>query len=470
MCSDTTDLTGRRKVKCTAKCSDKFTAKGKNTCVKASRRHRTKSLLISKTSLFLSECLPDFHIPIGPAALPVLPTLDAVEALNDPLDIDNIQADILAGMLKKKELFFFFSIQDAARFKAKLVSDIVPLVTSTSEILSVDTQPITAVNIAFSNTGLVALSLDTNALGDSDFVAGQFSDAGQIGDDPSLWNPAFTGTNIHGVFLLASDTLVNIHDQLAKIQSALGSSVTEIHRLQAGARPGPEEGHEHFGFMDGISQPAVEGFTKLVLPGQTLGVFLLGERGDPFQNSHPSWAVDGSFLVFRQLQQLVPEFNKFLTDHPLGAGKLTPEQGSELLGARMVGRWKSGAPIFLAPTADDPVLGADRTRNNDFNFFIKFNQTRCPFSAHIRKTRPRGDLGPSEDTKNFIIRSSIPYGEEVTPAEADSHTTSVDRGLAFGKFSFFSYQTNINNGFVFLQQSWINNERSVLSLVPAQSS
>ncbi|KAJ7688003.1 hypothetical protein B0H17DRAFT_1169575 [Mycena rosella] len=442
MCSDTTDLAGRRKVKCTAKCSDKFTAKGKNTCVKASRRHRTKSLLIS------------------PAALPALPTLDAIEALNDPLDIDNIQADILTGMFKKKELFFFL---------AKLVSDIVPLVTSTSEILSVKTQPITAVNIAFSNTGLLAIGLDTNALGDSDFVAGQFSDAGQIGDDPCLWNPAFTGTKIHGVFLLASDTLVNIHDQLAKIQTALGSSVTEIHRLQAGARPGPEEGHEHFGFMDGISQPAVEGFTTLVLPGQTLaepGVFLLGERGDPFQESRPSWAVDGSFLVFRQLQQLVPEFNKFLTDHPLGAGELTPEQGSELLGARMVGRWKSGAPIFLAPTADDPVLGADRTRNNDFNFFvessespdpateIKFNQTRCPFSAHIRKTRPRGDLGPSEDTKNFIIRSSIPYGEEVTPAEADSHTTSVDRGLAF-----VSYQANIDNGFVFLQESWVNNQR-----------
>ena len=80
-------------------------------------------------------------------------------ALDDPLDIDNIQSDILVGMHKNKELFFFFSVSDAATFKAKLASDILPLITSTTEILSVDTQPITAVNIAFSNTGLVALGV-----------------------------------------------------------------------------------------------------------------------------------------------------------------------------------------------------------------------------------------------------------------------------------------------------------------------
>ncbi|KAJ7681517.1 dye-decolorizing peroxidase precursor [Mycena rosella] len=407
---------------------------------------RTKSLLIS------------------PPALPDLPTVDAVAAIDDPLDIDNIQSDILAGMHKNKELFFFFGVKDAATFKTKLAADILPLITTTREILSVDTQPLTAVNIAFSNTGLVALGVDTDDLGDDDFVAGQFSETGTIGDNPALWDPAFAGTGIHGVFLLASDTVDNINTELANIQSILGSSITEIHRLQGAARPGAEEGHEHFGFMDGISQPAVNGFTNPVLPGQTPvdpGFFLLGEAGDPSQDSRPSWAVDGSFLVFRQLQQLVPEFNQFLTDHPLDVEELTPEQGSELLGARMVGRWKSGAPIFLTPTADDPVLAADPTRNNDFNYLIAsdpapgtenhFNQTRCPFSAHIRKVHPRGDLDPSVENLHFIIRSSIPYGPEVTAAEAASNTTTVARGLAFA-----SHQANIFNGFVFLQSIWIN--------------
>ncbi|KAJ7145035.1 dye-decolorizing peroxidase precursor [Mycena filopes] len=406
---------------------------------------RTKSLLIS------------------PAALPDVPTAEAVAATDDPLDTDNIQSDILVGMHKNKELFFFFSVNNAATFKSKLASDILPLITTTTEILSVDTQPVTAVNIAFSNTGLLALGV-TDGLGDPDFEAGQFAETSTIGDNPSLWNAAFAGTSIHGAILLASDTLDNINTELANIQTILGTSITERYRLQGGARPGAEEGHEHFGFMDGISQPAVNGFTNPVRPGQTpvdAGTFLLGETGDLSLASRPSWAKDGSFLVFRQLQQLVPEFNQFLTDHPLDVPELTPAQGSELLGARMVGRWKSGAPIFLSPTADDPVLAQDPNRNNDFNYLVEsnpepgtenhFNQTNCPFSAHIRKVHPRGDLDPSVENQHFIIRSSIPYGPEVTATESSSATTSVDRGLAF-----VSYQSNVFNGFTFLQSIWIN--------------
>ncbi|KAF7345956.1 Dye-decolorizing peroxidase [Mycena venus] len=103
---------------------------------------RTKSLLIST------------------AALPDLPTAQAVSEMDDSLDIDNIQSDILVGMHKNTELFFFFHVNNAATFKSKLASDIVPLITTTTEILSVDTQPITAVNIAFSHTGLVTLGVN----------------------------------------------------------------------------------------------------------------------------------------------------------------------------------------------------------------------------------------------------------------------------------------------------------------------
>lgn len=45
---------------------------------------------------------------------------------------------------------------------------------------------------------------------------------------------------------------------------------------------------------------------------------------------------------YRNLQQLVPEFDKFLHDNPISLAGLSREQGSELLGARLVGRWKSG--------------------------------------------------------------------------------------------------------------------------------
>jgi hypothetical protein len=45
----------------------------------------------------------------------------------------------------------------------------------------------------------------------------------------------------------------------------------------------------------------------------------------------------------------------------------SPEE-QELVAAKLMGRWRSGAPLVLAPEKDDPELGKDRQRNNDFNY------------------------------------------------------------------------------------------------------
>ncbi|KAF8518408.1 fungal peroxidase [Hysterangium stoloniferum] len=402
-------------------------------------------------------------ILIDPAPQPDLPSPSQAQAAAAAaaLNLDDIQGDILIGMKKNQELFFFFSINNATAFKTKLGTDIHALITTTTQLLSVSTQPTTAVNIAFSQTGLTALNI-TDDLGDPLFTAGQEADAPALGDPGTAnWVPQYLGRGIDGVFLLASDTTTNIDSELAKIQSILGSAITEVRRLAGAARPGAEQGHEHFGYMDGISQPAVDGFNT-PNPGQTVvpaGFFLLGETSDPVA-TRPAWAKDGSFLAFRQLAQLVPEFNKFIVDNPIVEPGLTAEQGSALLGARMIGRWKSGAPVDLAPLFDDPVLAADPTRNNNFNFShagedLASNQTRCPFSAHIRKTAPRADFSPV-DTSHHIIRSGLPYGPEVSAAEAASNTTATERGLAF-----VAYQSDLGSGFHFLQQSWANNPKRV---------
>ncbi|KAJ7698687.1 hypothetical protein B0H17DRAFT_1050407 [Mycena rosella] len=385
-------------------------------------------------------------ILIDPAALPDLPTIGAAKAAASVvgLNLSNIQGDILIGMKKNKELFYFFSIVNPTTFKQKLKSNILPLITTTTQLLNVSAQPTTALNIAFSQTGLLALGIK-DSLGDTAFAGGQAADNGTLGDPGTKnWVPQFVGTSIHGVILLASDSVDNINTQLKNVQAALGSSIKELYTLQAAARPGSEQGHEHFGFLDGISNPAVQGF-QTPLPGQAVvptGEIIVGENGDSV--TRPSWAKDGSFLVFRQLKQLVPEFNKFLTDNPIRAPGLTAQQGSDLLGARMIGRWKSGAPVFLAPFVDDPALGADPTRNNNFTYAgpgqkvaSSTDQTKCPFSAHIRKTRPRADLGSlpeSQLSNHHIVRGGTPYGPEVTSGEASSNKTSTERGLAFGSF------------------------------------
>ena len=105
-----------------------------------------------------------------------------------------------------------------------------------------------------------------------------------------------------------------------------------------------------FGFADGISEPAVKGVTPKTNRGQEFvrqGIILLGREGDTVPQ-RPSWALDGSFLSFRYLSQLVPEFDGFMAKE---GKRLFPQlgekKGAEFLGARLVGRWRSGASPSL---------------------------------------------------------------------------------------------------------------------------
>jgi deferrochelatase/peroxidase EfeB len=97
-------------------------------------------------------------------------------------------------------------------------------------------------------------------------------------------------------------------------------------------------------------------------------------------------------MVFRRLEQRVPEFNAFVRAQAARFG-----MHPELLAARMVGRWKSGAPMELAPRRDDWALGADARRNNDFGYGGDPWQRACPYAAHIRKTNPRDDVPTEEE-------------------------------------------------------------------------
>lgn len=95
-----------------------------------------------------------------------------------------------------------------------------------------------------------------------------------------------------------------------------------------------------FGYKDGISHPFIIGTEKWrsEKPGQGAvkpGVILCGRDGDSIPRQ--AWQVDGSFMVFRYLRQKVPEFDKFCAD-TASKTKLS----KDLIGARMVGRWKSG--------------------------------------------------------------------------------------------------------------------------------
>ncbi|KAI1130817.1 hypothetical protein F5Y10DRAFT_262761 [Nemania abortiva] len=396
-----------------------------------------------------------------------------------PLDLNNVQGDILEGLGKKNESFLFFRIKDgkASSFREHLRS-FIPLVTSTTEAKAFHQTirqgkkeaakqgkqfPLienSGVNISFSQTGLVALGISDD-IGDAGFKAGMVKDATDLGDDLAEWDDKFK-TEIHGVIAVTANSEHVLESTFHKINRIFqvdceNATIEEVTLLAGHVRPGAESGHEHFGFNDGLSQPAVKDVDAGVTsePGETpvrQGIILLGREGDNVQR--PSWAVDGSFLCFRYLKQLVPEFDAFLKANALPVPRIrAPEDptGAELLGARLVGRWKSGAPIDLTPLRDDPKLA----HSQNFHFDPK-NQERCPFAAHIRKTNPRSDLPAAAREIRRMIRRGIAFGPEVTHAEKKAKKSSDDEKLERGLL-FVCYQANLDQGFQFMQKTWANN-------------
>ncbi|KAG9056201.1 hypothetical protein FS842_011378 [Serendipita sp. 407] len=381
---------------------------------------------------------------------------------NATLNATDIQGDILIGMKKKLELFYFFHINEPKSFKKKLHVNVVPRITNTLQLLNTASQPVVCLNVAFSQTGLTTLGITGNLM-DTPFSQGQTADASNLGDPgTSNWVPEFIGTKIHGVWLIASDTASNIAAMVNWLEALFGTDMTRIYTLQGNIRPPPFDGHEMFGYLDGVSQPAVPGFTINPVPGQQLinpGVILVGEPGDTLIGSRPAWAKDGSFLVFRQLKQLVPEFDQYLlANAPAQPSSYSLQDRADLLGARIMGRWKSGAPTDLTPLVDNSGLGANAALNNNFDFDhtgynINTNQKHCPFASHIRKSRPRKDLNTP---LNAIMRAGIPYGPELSSAELATNTSSTDPDLERG-LAFVSYQSQIDLGFRFIQRQWANN-------------
>lgn len=147
-------------------------------------------------------------------------------------------------MRKPKETFYFFTITNAASFKTSFKTNVIPLVTSAATIIDTPAnQPAAFMNVAFSQSGLTALGITDN-LGDTQFAAGQYADATALGDTLSNWATEFQGTNIHGVFLIGSDSSTSITNKYTQIQNYLGTSVSVVKTIEGSARPGTAFGHE----------------------------------------------------------------------------------------------------------------------------------------------------------------------------------------------------------------------------------
>jgi deferrochelatase/peroxidase EfeB len=156
---------------------------------------------------------------------------------------------------------------------------------------------------------------------------------------------------------------------------------------------------------------------------------------------------NGTFVGLRKYQSRVGAFNRFLRANG------STEEEWELLAAKLVGRWRSGAPLTLAPDVDNPALGADPQRNNDFNYANDPRGRQAPFGCHIRRMTPRDtQLARLTDVNiHRLIRRGTTYGKPYDPNALSEADDEVPRGAIFLFISAKAMAT-----IEFLQQEWIN--------------
>jgi Dyp-type peroxidase family len=375
-----------------------------------------------------------------------------------------IQGNILAPFPDEHQTWICATFNDA-RGARRWLAAVTPAVTVTAEISDVREPGRTYLAVSFTNLGLELLcpSLVHDLACFPSFTSGAAARAGALRDRgpsaPRNWVfGCAVGSRrelpVHAVVLIASTSRsalkrgVDIECERLARHGGQACYVQNTARLTGGLA-----GREHFGFTDGISQPAVRGYhladpaepqQASDAPGSRLinaGEFILGHPGQRPGGRpvpHAEWMRDGSFQVIRRLTQDVERWWRAIeiaSSRLRSADRVDPTA----LAARLVGRWPNGAPLALAAEREPSGCGK-RHRLNDFRFDDDPTGAITPRSAHIRKMYPRrSDFAETEWRR--IIRRGVPFG---SPGEGE-------RGLFF-----VAYMASIEDQFEFLQMSWAN--------------
>jgi deferrochelatase/peroxidase EfeB len=315
-------------------------------------------------------------------------------------------------------------------------------------------------SIGISYSGLEALGVPNESLQSfpEAFRVGMAARAALLRDegvnDPKNWELPYGKGAIH----IGLSAFANSEEEWRRIMGVAReqfegfSGVSVLAMQDFGAQP---HDRNSLGYKDGIDQPAIEGSGVEPLPGQGMpikaGEFVLGYAGEGgVVAAMPQPDIlgrNGTYVGFRKYQSRVGAFNRFLR-----ANGSTPEE-QELLAAKLVGRWRSGAPLVLAPEVDDPALGADAQRNNDFAYADDTRGLKAPLGCHIRRMNPRDTtLTRLTDVRlHRLIRRGTTFGRPYDPSEVSAEADEVPRGAHF-LFISAKAMTTIE----FLQQEWID--------------
>jgi len=374
------------------------------------------------------------------------------------IELDDIQATVLRY---RPEPYYgthvLLQVDDAQAGRAFL-RDLTPHVASAADWWQA-AEPWIAVGLTYAGLAALGVAGDSLESFPEAFRVGMAARADELRDHganhPSRWEPPFGTGVIHlgvSVFSGSQESWRAAMDT-ARWHYVGRPGLRVLTAQDFGAQPGDLN---PLGYRDSIGQPAIEGSGVEPLPGQgpaiKAGEFILGypgEAGVPLTAPRPDvLGRNGTYVGLRKYQSRVGAFNRFLY------ANASTHQERELLAAKLVGRWRSGAPLTLAPDGDDPALGADARRNNDFSYAADTDGRRVPRGAHMRRMNPRDSKMTVLVDVNIhrIIRRSTTYGAPYDPGALSLKDDETPRGLHFLFISAKAMAT-----LEFLQQEWVNN-------------
>jgi len=372
------------------------------------------------------------------------------------LEIDDIQAPVLHPRPTRYAGTVILVRIDDRRDGRELLRRLIPFVPSAAGQPEPDREAWAAVALSFQGLKALGVPEDTLASFPPEFQQGMAARAAELSDTgesaPEHWEQPLGGQDVHlAIYALAPDN-ARLEAVIAGVRDALREvpGVEPIWQQDTYVLPNERTS---LGFKDGISNPAIEGSG---IPGTNpheapfkAGEFVLGypnENGDLPPAPQPDvLGRNGSYVVFRKLQTRVAAFRQYVR------AQARSRDEEELVAAKFVGRWPSGAPLTLAPERDDPELGADPTRNNAFRY-VADDDTRglkCPLGAHARRTYPRDAPIIGVARMHRIIRRSSSYGPMLPEGAVEDD--GADRGILF-----FCLQASLARGFEFVKTQWID--------------